>query len=248
MGKVIFESASVDRVMDKRGKLYLIPAPLGDGDITDVIPAGVLSVIPGIKHFVVEELRSARRYLSKAGMKGRIDELEFYVLNEHNVREGSESYIELLLDGNDVGLISEAGLPAVADPGASLVEQAHRKDITVIPLVGPSSLMLALMASGKNGQSFAFVGYLPVKSDERRSKLKELERLSNVSGQSQIFIETPYRNHSMMSDIMQVCSERTTITVAAGLTTPDAYVRTLSVRDWKREKFNIDKIPCVFII
>ena len=250
MNEIIEMSAkSVDDITKgKKGTLYLIPAPLGDGEVTDVIPAGVLSVIPTLKHFVVEELRSARRYLSKAGMKGRIDELEFYVLNEHSGREDSESYIELLISGNDVGLVSEAGLPAVADPGASLVELAHRKGVAVVPLIGPSSLMLALMASGKNGQSFAFVGYLPVKSDERRAKLKELERLSAVNGQSQIFIETPYRNHSLMSDIINVCSEKTTVTVAAGLTTADAYIRTLSIKDWRREKFDIDKIPCVFII
>jgi len=244
----ITEISTKRETKGKMGKLYLIPAPLGDGEVTDVIPTGVLSTIPTLKHFVVEELRSARRYLSKAGMKGRIDELEFYVLNEHSGREDSEFYIEILLGGNDVGLISEAGLPAVADPGGSLVEIAHRKGITVIPLVGPSSLMLALMASGKNGQSFAFVGYLPVKSDERRAKLKELERLSAVNGQSQIFIETPYRNHSLMSDIIDVCSEKTMVTVAAGLTTADAYIRTLSIKDWRREKFDIDKIPCVFII
>ena len=244
----ITEISTKRETKGKMGKLYLIPAPLGDGEVTDVIPTGVLSTIPTLTHFVVEELRSARRYLSKAGMKGRIDELEFYVLNEHSGREDSEFYIEILLGGNDVGLISEAGLPAVADPGASLVEIAHRKGITVIPLVGPSSLMLALMASGKNGQSFAFVGYLPIKGDERRAKLKELERLSAVNGQSQIFIETPYRNHSLMSDIIDVCSEKTTVTVAAGLTTADAYIRTLSIKDWRREKFDIDKIPCVFII
>ena len=232
----------------KTGELYLIPAPLGDGEVADVIPAGTLSIIPRLKYFVVEELRSARRYLSKAGMKGRIDELELFVLNEHSGREECESYIKLLLEGNDVGLISEAGLPAVADPGASLVELVHRKGISVIPLVGPSSLMLALMASGKNGQNFAFVGYLPVKSDERRARLRELERLSNLHGQSQIFIETPYRNRSLMEDILQVCSQKSTVTIAAGLTTPEAYIRTLSIREWKKEKFDIDKIPCVFII
>ena len=230
------------------GKLFLIPAPLGDGDVSDVIPAGTLSMIPQLRYFVVEELRSARRYLSKAGMKGRIDELEFFVLNEHSGREECESYIKLLLDGNNVGLISEAGLPAVADPGAALVELAHRKGVSVIPLVGPSSLMLALMASGKNGQNFAFVGYLPIKSDERRARLRELERLSNVNGQSQIFIETPYRNRSLMEDILQVCSEKSTVTVAAGLTTPEAYIRTMCVKEWRKEKFDIDKVPCVFII
>ena len=234
--------------MERTGRLYLIPSPLGGGEVTDVIPAGTLAIIRTIRHFVVEELRSARRYLSKAGLKGRIDELEFHLLNEHSSIEDAELCIDALMKGNDLGLVSEAGLPAVADPGALLVELAHRNRIEVVPLTGPSSLMLALMASGKNGQHFAFSGCLPVKGDERRARIKALEKAAVQRGQSQIFIETPYRNVALMNDILAVCSDATTVTVAAGLTTTEAYIRTLSVKEWKREEFNIDKIPCVFII
>jgi len=170
-----------------KGRLFLIPAPLGDGHISDVIPAGTVDVISSLTHFVVEELRSARRYLSKAGFKGKIDTLQFYLLNEHSKTEETFEIIELLNSGTDVGLISEAGLPAVADPGSNLVESAHRHNIEVRPLTGPSSIFLALMASGKNGQNFAFIGYLPAKTEERRVKIKELEKFASRSGQSQIF-------------------------------------------------------------
>ena len=154
------------------GKLYLIPSPLGDNNPNEVIPQPVLELMCTLTHFVVEEIKTARRYLSKAGLKGKIDTLEFYELNEHTQTEQIESYISILKKGNDVGLISEAGLPAVADPGAQLVSLAHSNGIEVIPFVGPSSLMMALMASGLNGQCFAFTGYLPVKPDERKAKIK----------------------------------------------------------------------------
>jgi len=161
-----------------KGRLFLIPAPLGDGHISDVIPAGTIEAISSLTHFAVEEFRSARRYLSKAGFKGRIDSLQFFLLNEHTKAEETFEIIELLNSGTDVGLISEAGLPAVADPGSNLVESAHRHNIEVKPLTGPSSIFLALMASGKNGQNFAFNGYLPVKPSERQKKIAFLEKLS----------------------------------------------------------------------
>ena len=164
-----------------KGKLHLIPSPLGENDPSEVIPEPVLRSLEGFKTFVVEEIRTARRYLSKAGLKGRIGELEFHELNEHTEQAVIEGYIRLFENGNDVALISEAGLPAVADPGAQLVALAHRNGIQVVPAVGPSSLMLALMASGLNGQSFAFCGYIPAKSDERKSRLRTLEKVSGIS-------------------------------------------------------------------
>ena len=231
-----------------KGKLYLVPSPLGDNAPEEVIPGPVLEILGHIGTFVVEEARTARRYLSKAGLKGHIDGLEFHELNEHTSREEIEGYLSLFDGGNDVALISEAGLPAVADPGAQLVALAHRHGISVIPLVGPSSLMLALMSSGLNGQSFAFCGYLPAKRDERRSKLKSIEKISAASGQTQIFIETPYRNDSMMEDILSVCRPETRLCIAADITLPDAFIRTASVGEWKKSGVTIGKRPCVFII
>lgn len=232
----------------KRGRLFLIPSPLGENDPAEVIPAPVLKSLEGFRTFVVEEVRTARRYLSKAGLKGHIGELEFHELNEHTEQAEIEGYIKLFDNGNDVALISEAGLPAVADPGAQLVALAHRNGIEVIPAVGPSSLMLALMASGLNGQSFAFCGYIPAKTDERRSRLKTLEKVSGQLHQTQILIETPYRNDSLFADILAVCSPSVKVCVAANIKMPDAYIRTMSISQWKKQGIVIGKRPCVFLI
>lgn len=229
-------------------KLYLIPTTLGDNEPSEVLPASVLGIIPRIRIFVVEEVRTARRFLSKAGLKGHIDELEFHTLNEHT-GENEISALTGLFSRGDVGLVSEAGLPAVADPGALLVAACHRHGIEVVPMVGPSSLMLALMGSGLNGQSFAFRGYLPAKTDERRAALKTVEKQSAQLKQSQIFIETPYRNDTLFSDMLAGLSEGTRICVAADLTLPTQFIRTCTVAQWKKEKaFLIGKRPCVFII
>ena len=226
----------------------MIPSPLGDNDPTEVIPAPVLESLTGFRKFVVEEIRTARRYLSRAGLKGKIGELEFHELNEHTDAATIESYLRLFEDGSDVALISEAGLPAVADPGAQLVALAHAHGIEVVPAVGPSSLMLALMASGLNGQSFAFCGYIPAKTDERRSKLRTLEKVSSQLKQTQILIETPYRNDSLFADILAVCGPSTKVCVAANITMPDAYIKTKKVAQWKKEGLVIGKRPCVFLI
>lgn len=231
-----------------KGKLYLIPSPLGENDPAEVIPGPVLDSLKSFRTFVVEEVRTARRYLSKAGLKGSIGGLEFHELNEHTDQTTVESYIRLFDEGNNVALISEAGLPAVADPGAQLVALAHRHGIEVVPAVGPSSLMLALMASGLNGQSFAFCGYIPAKTDERRSRLKTLEKVSAQLRQTQILIETPYRNDSLFADILSVCGASTRVCVAANITMPDAFIRTKKVSEWKKEGLVIGKRPCVFLI
>ncbi|MBE6250253.1 MAG: SAM-dependent methyltransferase [Bacteroidales bacterium] len=231
-----------------KGKLYLIPSPLGDNDPKEVIPAPVLDSLAGFRTFVVEEVRTARRYLSRAGLKGHIGELEFHELNEHTEASVIEGYLKLFEDGNNVALISEAGLPAVADPGAQLVELAHRHGIEVVPAVGPSSLMLALMASGLNGQSFAFCGYIPAKTEERRSRLRTLEKISGQLKQTQIIIETPYRNDSLLKDILEVSSASTRVCVAVNITMPDAYIKTMKVSQWKKEGLIIGKRPCVFLI
>ena len=235
-------------MMTNKGKLYLIPSPLGDNQPSEVLPEMVFETIGRIRTYVVEEVRTARRFLSRAGLKGKIDTLEFHELNEHTSSEQIEGYLGLFERGEDIGLISEAGLPAVADPGAQLVALCHKRGIEVVPLVGPSSLMLALMASGLNGQSFAFCGYIPAKSDERKSRLKVLEKVSSQLNQTQIIIETPYRNDSLLADILSVCNPSTRLCIAADLTLPTAYIRTASIGDWKKNVPTIGKRPCVFLL
>ena len=230
------------------GHLFLIPTPLGGDDLRHVLPDAVFETVSRLDTFAVEELRTARRFLSAAGLKGRIDSLELYELNEHSTAQDAERCLKPLLEGKDVGLLSEAGLPAVADPGAALVRLAHEHDIEVIPLTGPSSLMLALMSSGMNGQNFAFNGYLPVKPQQRKESLRKLERLSVQTGQTQILIETPYRNDAMLADMLEVCKDTTRICIAADITLPTQYIRTRTVAMWKKSPVTVGKHPCVFII
>jgi 16S rRNA (cytidine1402-2'-O)-methyltransferase len=235
--------------MPLSGKLYLLPAPIGDGAVDGVMPQGTLAVLRRLRYFVVEELRTARRYLSKAQIAAPVDELTFFTLNEHTAPEAVAPFLQPALEGHDVGLLSEAGVPAVADPGAGLVRLAHAKKIEVVPLVGPSSLLLALMASGLNGQSFAFAGYLPVKSHERQQRIKHLERLSASGKQTQLFIETPYRNSALFDDLLKTAAPATLVCVAANLTQPDAFIRTASVAEWKRAAPpDIHKKPCIFLL
>ena len=231
-----------------KGRLFLIPSPLGDNEPAEVIPAGVLSMLPSISTYVVEAVRTARRYLSAAGLKGHVQDLEFHELNEHTTPEEVEALMKLFDDGRDVGLITEAGLPAVADPGAQLVRLCHRYGVEVVPMSGPSSLMLALMASGLNGQSFAFLGYLPAKTEERRQALRSIEKHSSTARQTKIFIETPYRNDSLLADILSVCRADTEVCIAANITMPDAFIRTKTAGEWKKSVPTIGKRPCVFLI
>lgn len=231
----------------KTGKLYLIPTPLGENEPAAVLPPTVLETACRLRCFVVEELRTARRFLSAYGLRGQIEGLDLHVLNEHTTPAEVEALLPLF-EGQDVGLMSEAGLPAVADPGAALVALCHRRGIEVVPLVGPSSLMLALMASGLNGQSFAFRGYIPAKTDERRAALRELERLSRAHNESQILIETPYRNDALLADMLHTLSPATRICVAADLTLPTQYIRTDTVERWRKQVPVIGKRPCVFIL
>ena len=211
-----------------------------------MLPQSVFSILPQIKRFVVEEVRTARRFLSAAGLKGHIQDLEFHTLNEHTSPAEVEAMLPLFDDGSPVGLISEAGLPAVADPGARLVALCHRHGIEVVPFVGPSSLMMALMSSGLDGQSFAFNGYIPAKADERNAALKALEKRS--FHQTQILIETPYRNDSLLQDMLSTLSPSTKLCIAANITCPDQFIRTLKVAEWKKlQGFTIGKRPCVFL-
>ncbi len=236
----------------EKGRLFLIPSPLGEYDPSQVIPQPVLDRLKTIRKYVVEEARTVRRYLSAAGLKGQISSLELRELNEHTKPAEVEALLDMFSDPDgsptDVGLISEAGLPAVADPGAQLVALCHLKGIRVVPLVGPSSLMLALMGSGLNGQSFAFCGYLPAKPEERRKSVREIERRSSQLSQTEIFIETPYRNDSMMSDLLAVLQPGTRLCIAADITLPDETIVTRTVREWKRSPMAIGKHPCVFLL
>ena len=230
------------------GKLFLIPAPLGDGEIKAVIPQGTLDILCTLNIFIVEELRTARRYLKKAGVKKPIEELTFLELNEHTPEADIPALLQPVLEGNDTGLLSEAGAPAVADPGADLIALAHRRHIEVVPLAGPSSLLLALMASGLNGQSFAFAGYLPVKARERQKRIKQLEKYSVVGRQTQIFIETPYRNNALLNDLLACCALNTRLCIASNITMPDAYIHTKTIAEWKNTTVDICKKPCIFLM
>ena len=233
--------------MTSKGKLYLIPTPLGDNPVEEVIPKHVLETACSLRRFVVEQTRTARRFLSRYGLKGHVDELEFHELNEHSTDDEVRSLMSLF-DGSDVGLLSEAGLPAVADPGARLVELCHLQGVEVVPLVGPSSLMMALMASGLNGQCFEFCGYIPAKADSRKAALRSLEKESRAASRSEIIIETPYRNDALFADMLQNLSPDTRICVAADISLPTQYIRTARVAQWRKAPITIGKRPCVFII
>ena len=229
----------------------MIPCPISDlTEVYDVTPEANRKVIDSLDYFIVENVRSARRFLSKAKIARRIDDLEFVELNEHTLAGTAiEQMVKPILEGRSAGVISEAGVPGVADPGALVVEACHRKGIKVVPLVGPSSILLAMMASGLNGQSFAFNGYLPVKPPERAKALKTLERRALNEQQSQIFIEAPYRNVKFMEQMLQVCGEQTKLTVACDITSPDEFISTRSVAKWRKDGVpDIAKRPTIFII
>jgi 16S rRNA (cytidine1402-2'-O)-methyltransferase len=227
--------------------LYLSPALLSENTIPQVLPPHVMTVIHDLRQFVVEDIRTARRFLSKAGHPGPIDRLQFRELNEHTAANEIASLLPFL-QASDTGVISEAGVPGVADPGAAVVRLAHANGIKVVPLVGPSSILMALMASGLNGQSFAFAGYLPVKQNERQERLRALERRSAAERQTQIFIETPYRNMPLLNDILKCCRPATLLTIAANITSPDELILTKSIQQWKNRLPELNKIPAVFLL
>jgi 16S rRNA (cytidine1402-2'-O)-methyltransferase len=234
---------------ERKGKLYLLPTPISDDSIDLVIPQKVIDKSRTLTHFVVEEFRTARRYLSKIKVETPIDELTFFLLNEHTPQHEIENFLKPLKNGIDMGLMSEAGLPAVADPGSLLVEAAHRNNIEVVPMVGPNSLLLTLMASGLNGQNFAFIGYLPVKPDLRKKKIRELEQKSRLEFQTQLFIEAPYRNAKLFNDILNVCHDQTRLTIACELTSSNQFIKTKTIKEWKKEPLpEINKRNTVFAI
>ena len=228
--------------------LYLLPVTLGETPIEQVLPAYNKEIILGIKHFIVEDIRSARRFLKKVERNINIDELTFYPLNKHTSPEDISGYLKPLMEGHPMGVISEAGCPAVADPGADVVAIAQRKNLKVVPLVGPSSIILSVMGSGFNGQSFAFHGYLPIEPNERIKRIKALEQRVYSENQTQLFIETPYRNLKMMEDILKNCRPQTKLCVAANITCEGEFIKTKTVKEWQGKLPDINKIPCIFLI
>jgi len=228
--------------------LYLIPVTLGDTPHSQVLPDYNTEIIRNIRHFIVEDLRSARRFLKKVDRDINIDELTFYAMGKHASPEAFASYLHPLEQGMPVGVISEAGCPAVADPGADVVAIAQRKNLRVVPLVGPSSIILSVMGSGFNGQSFAFHGYLPIEPAERAKKLKMLEQRVYNEHQTQLFIETPYRNNKMIEDILHNCRPQTKLCIAANITCEGEYIKTKTVREWQGKTPDLSKIPCIFLL
>ena len=228
--------------------LYLLPVTLGDTAIEKVLPSYNRKIIVNIKHFIVEDVRSARRFLKKVDADICIDELTFYPLNKHTSPEAISGYLAPLAEGHSMGVISEAGCPAVADPGADVVAIAQRKNLRVVPLVGPSSIILSVMGSGFNGQSFAFHGYLPIEPAERAKKLKMLEQRVYNEHQTQLFIETPYRNNKMIEDILHNCRPQTKLCIAANITCEGEYIKTKTVREWQSKTPDLSKIPCIFLL
>jgi len=232
----------------KKGTLFLIPALLGESPVKNVVPDYNIEIICRLKYFIVEEVRTARRFLKKTSPTLSIDELQFLIFNEHTPSEKLSSFLEPLINGHDTGLLSEAGLPCVADPGSGILRLAHEANIRICPLIGPSSLMLALMASGFNGQNFSFSGYLPIEKKARVTRLKELERNIYSLDQTQIFIEAPYRNVQVFHAILETCREGTLLCLATELTTSEESIVVKTIGNWKGKQPDIDKKPTVFLL
>lgn len=231
-----------------QASLFLIPVTLGDTELRRVLPDYNRDVILGIRHFIVENVRTARRFLKKVEPSIVIDDLVFYELNKHTSPEQVSGYLKPLAAGEPVGIISEAGCPAVADPGADVVALAQRKGYPVVPLVGPSSILLSVMASGFNGQSFAFHGYLPIEAGERMAAIKRLEGRIYSENQTQLFIETPYRNRKLAEELIKLCRPSTKLCIASNLTCADEFVRTRPVKEWAGKLPDLDKKPTIFLI
>ncbi|MEZ4796433.1 MAG: SAM-dependent methyltransferase [Flavobacteriaceae bacterium] len=235
-------------MLNNLGHLYLIPTRLGDNAPLEVLPISVKKIVESVDYYIVENEKTARRFIKKISSGKSQASLKIYVLNKYTEPNELSTFLEACKTGKSIGLLSEAGCPGIADPGAEIVKIAHQNDIRVIPLVGPSSILLALMSSGMNGQSFTFNGYLPIDKGERKVKLKQLERTSFEQNQSQIFIETPYRNNKMLEDICSVLQNQTRVCVACDITLPTEYIKTKTVQEWKHTTVDLHKRPAIFII
>lgn len=231
-----------------QGSLILFPITLGDTSVKQVLPDYNAELIKKTTYFIVENIRTARRFLKKTDPSIIIDELTFFELNKHTNKDQLDTYLKPIADGSDVGIMSEAGCPAIADPGADVVAIAQQKGIKVIPLIGPSSILLSLMGSGFNGQSFAFQGYLPIESSDRIKKIKQMEGRIFSEHQTQIFIETPYRNEKLVADILKHCSPSVKLCIAMNITCEDEYIRTQSVKSWSKKLPDMNKKNCIFLL
>ncbi len=231
-----------------KGKLYLIPSTIGDSKVENVIPAYNKIIINRLDEFIVEEIRTARRFLRKAGFDKNFDNITFHILNEHTQIAKISNYIESAVEGKDIGLLSDAGVPCIADPGAEIVRIAQQKNIRVVPLTGPSSIMLALMASGFNGQNFTFHGYLPIERNSRKKKIKEIENSAYRLNQTQIFIETPYRNVKLFDALLNTCSDQTLLCIACDVSLDTEYIVTKTIMKWEKDKPKLHKRPVVFLL
>lgn len=229
-------------------KLYLIPNVLSDGDWQNVLPAQIHPILTNTKHFIVENIRTTRRFMKQVNKEINIDECTFFELNKRTKSSELPAFLKPLSEGFDMGVISEAGCPGVADPGADIVKIAHQKGIQVVPIVGPSSILLALMASGLNGQNFAFKGYLPVKPNERVREIIALEKRIKGEKQTQIFIETPYRNNQLIGDLLKTCSPATQLCIAANITGENEFIVTKSIQEWKKKAPELHKQPVIFLL
>jgi len=230
------------------GKLYLIPTTLGDTEPLEVMPLSVKKVVEQIDYYIVENEKSARRFIKKISPKKSQPSLQIMLLDKYAEELETRTYLDVCKQGINVGLLSEAGVPAIADPGASIVKMAHQNNIQVVPLVGPSSILMAMMSSGMNGQNFAFNGYLPIDKAERKKAIKDLEKLSQDKDQSQIFIETPYRNEKMFADLKAALTPTTSLCIASDITLSTEYIKTLLVSEWKNQQPDLHKKPAIFII
>tara|TARA_R110002073_G_scaffold71368_1_gene175311 strand:- start:17989 stop:18705 length:717 start_codon:yes stop_codon:yes gene_type:complete len=231
-----------------KGKLYLIPTRLGDNEPLEVLPISVKKIIEQVDDYIVENEKTARRFIKKISSSKPQQSLNIHILNKYTEENEVPNFLNACIKGKPVGLLSEAGCPGIADPGASVVNIAHQKDIQVVPLVGPSSILLALMSSGMNGQNFTFNGYLPIDKNERKTTLKKLERLSFEQNQSQLFIETPYRNNKMLEDICASLNKNTRVCIACDITLATEYIKTKTVSEWKQSNIDLHKRPAIFII
>jgi 16S rRNA (cytidine1402-2'-O)-methyltransferase len=229
-------------------KLYLIPNVLSDGDWQNVLPAQIHPILTNTKHFIVENIRTTRRFMKQVNKDIIIDDCTFFELNKRTRSSELPAFLKPLAEGFDMGVVSEAGCPGVADPGADIVRLAHQKGFQVVPIVGPSSILLALMASGLNGQNFAFKGYLPVKPNERVKEINALEKRIRSENQTQIFIETPYRNNQLISDLLKTCSPSTQLCIAANVTGHDEFIATKSIQEWKKKVPELHKQPVIFLL
>jgi 16S rRNA (cytidine1402-2'-O)-methyltransferase len=234
--------------MLQKGTLYLIPTTLGDtAETADVLPIKIHTIINQIDEYIVENEKSARHYLKKMGIQKPLQGIRLHPLNQHTPSQEMAGYLKSLSEGRNIGIISEAGCPGIADPGAEVVAIAHERNIRVVPLVGPSSILLSLMASGFNGQRFTFHGYLPKERNERIKKLKELEKAAQ-KGYTQLFIETPYRNTHLLNDILTTCGGNTSLCIACDITLPTEFIKTKRVAEWKKQVPDIAKKPAIFLI